>query len=329
VNSFGRIFRVTIFGESHGKGIGVVVDGCPPGISLTAYDFTKDLSRRKSGALGTTPRSEDDAPEILSGVYNDITTGAPIMIQFQNRNTVSKDYSQFKDTPRPGHADYTADVKFGGFNDPRGGGHFSGRVTLALVAAGVIAKKVITPIVVLAEIIELAGKKYSFEESISDAVKSGDSIGGIVECRCAGIPVGCGEPFFDSVESLISHIVFSIPAVKGIEFGNGFSAAKLRGSGNNDLIADSKGTTTTNNCGGINGGITNGNDIVFRTAFKPTPSISVVQKTFNFKKNVLDSLSIEGRHDACLVLRTPPVIESAASIVLADLMMINNLINRR
>ncbi len=327
MNSFGRIFRISIFGESHGKSVGVTVDGCPAGLALSPADFEADLLRRKSGAKGTTPRKETDLPTLISGVYEGKTTGAPLTILFENANIKPSDYNNLVKQPRPGHADYVAVKKFGGFADYSGGGHFSGRLTLALVAAGVIAKKLIAPIIINAQIIE-AGGNTNIEEAVENAVKSNDSIGGIVECRAMNMPSGLGEPFFDAVESLISHLVFAIPATKGIEFGSGFEAAKMTGSLHNDPIISSDGTTKTNNAGGINGGITNGNDLVFRAAIKPTSNIGLAQQTFNFERNKVEELIVVGRHDACIALRMPPIIEAATAIVLADLMLLEQKIKR-
>lgn len=318
MNSFGRIFRVSIYGESHGHGAGILIDGCPPGIDLCEDDFAEDIARRKSGAKGTTPRTEADTPHIRSGVYNNKTTGAPILIAFHNTNTRSRDYENLKNTPRPGHADFTALKKYGGFHDPRGGGHFSGRITLGLVAAGVVAKKIIHPMTIEAKLIE-AGGSTNIQQAVDKAVETKDSIGGIVQCQIKNIPAGLGEPFFDSVESMISHIIFSIPATKGIEFGAGFEAARMTGSQHNDNFIDADGTTETNYAGGINGGITNGNPIDFKVAVKPTSSIELPQKTVNLKTNKLDDLIIEGRHDTCIALRIPIVIENATAIVMADL----------
>lgn len=322
MNSFGRLFRVSIFGESHGKTIGVVIDGCPAGIPLSVNDFQVDLSRRKPGARGTTARHEEDFPQIESGVFKKKTTGAPIVIQFSNKDVISKDYEKLTATPRPGHADFVAMKKFGGYADYRGGGHFSGRLTLALVASGVIAKKIIDPIHVSAELVE-AGGGIDIEKAVAQAVENQDSIGGIVECTATNMPLGLGEPFFDSVESLISHIVFSVPAIKGIEFGSGFEAALMVGSMHNDAIIDASGKTETNHAGGINGGISNGNDLVFRVAVKPTSSIAKPQQSINLKNNKVEGLKIEGRHDACIALRVPVVIEAATAIALADLCLID------
>jgi chorismate synthase len=320
MNTFGTIFRLSIFGESHGESVGVVIDGCPAGIPLKHSDFNADFSRRKSGAKGTTPRKEADIPRLMSGVFNEKTTGAPVMVLFENSNTRSKDYSNLIKTPRPGHADFTADKKFGGFQDYRGGGHFSGRLTLGLVAAGVIAKKMINPVNVEAKLLE-AGGSADIDAAVDRAIEAGDSIGGIVECTIAQVPVAMGEPFFDSVEAVMSHLIFSIPAIKGIEFGAGFQAAKMTGSEHNDNIVSIDGSTETNHAGGINGGITSGNDIVFRVVVKPTSSTHQSQRTMNMRSGEIEALTIEGRHDTCIALRVPVVVEAAAAIVMADLML--------
>jgi chorismate synthase len=325
MNSFGRNFRMTIFGESHGEALGVVVDGHPAGIPLSVADFEGDLARRRSGGVGTTPRKEADVPEIVSGVFNGVTTGAPLTILFHNENTRSADYAKLVEHPRPSHADFVAARKYGNHNDYRGGGHFSGRVTLGLVAAGVIAKKILSGVKILASIVELGGATDSavFKDIVKEAVREGDSVGGVVECRATGIPVGWGEPFFDSLESVMAHLLFSIPAVKGVEFGSGFGGSRLRGSENNDPIIAADGTTATNNAGGINGGITNGNELVVRIAVKPTASISVTQQTWNFSTGWVEELSIGGRHDACIALRVPVIAEAAVAIALADFKLTN------
>ena len=322
MNRFGKIFAISIYGESHGKAIGILVDGCPPGIPLTEDDFIADLSRRKSGAKGTTRRLEDDEPNLLSGLFNGKTTGAPIHVMFNNNNIQSKDYEKHKETPRPGHVDFVAHRKYMGFNDYRGGGHFSGRLTLGLVAAGVIAKKIIPGISIEARLIE-AGGQVDIEKAVDEAIKSGDSVGGIIECRANQVPLGLGEPFFDSLESQISHICFSIPAIKGIEFGSGFKAAAMKGSVHNDaFLAD--GTTSTNHAGGINGGISNGNELVFRIAVKPTSSIPQRQHTAKMSSGEMLDLEIKGRHDACIALRVPVVLEAITAIVLADNALLTN-----
>lgn len=320
MNSFGKLFRVSIFGESHGESVGIVIDGTPAGIPLKQSDFKEDFSRRKSGAKGTTPRQEPDKPHIKSGVFENRTTGAPLMILFENTNTRSRDYSLLKDIPRPGHADFTAHQKFGGYQDYRGGGHFSGRLTLGLVAAGVLAKKILAPIKVTASLLE-AGGSSDIESALDRAIEKRDSIGGIVECKITGAPPGLGEPFFDSVESVLSHMIFSIPAIKGIEFGAGFRAAKMTGSEHNDNFVSADGSTETNSAGGINGGISNGNEICFRVAVKPTSSTHQTQRTINMNTGRMEDLSIEGRHDTCIALRVPVVVEAAAAMVMADFML--------
>lgn len=353
MNTFGNKFRVSIFGESHGPVIGVTVDGVLPGIPLSEDDFLQDLSRRKAGELGTTPRIEADAPEILSGVYEGHTTGAPLTVIFRNENTRSEDYEAFRENPRPGHADFTANLKYGGYNDPRGGGHFSGRLTLGIVAAGVIAKKMMYFARFTATLKEVGGIPDSekWADALKAAAADGDSLGGVVECVVEGLPVGLGEPFWDSVESVISHAVFAIPGVRGIEFGDGFAASRMRGSEHIDLFPEhhcchkdgdchSESTPchserseeshecchghhqegeghhccgrhnrpqppVTNHAGGVNGGITNGNPVVFRVAFKPTASIA--------------KAGVVGRHDVCFALRTPVIVEAMAAICLVDL----------
>ena len=322
MNTYGKNFRISIFGESHGNLIGVVMDGVPSGIQLCEEDFIEDLGRRKSGAKGTTPRKESDMPKIVSGVFNGYTTGAPLTVVFENSNTRSGDYSFITQTPRPGHADFVADIKYGGFNDYRGGGHFSGRITLCLVAAGVVAKKMIYPISVNAEIVELGGvpvtESDKWDSLIESVVAEGDSIGGIIECTGNNIPAGLGEPFFDSLESQIAHLSFSIPGVRGVEFGDGFGAARMKGSEHNDCFIDGSGTTATNGAGGINGGITNGNPVVYRIAVKPTSSISKKQNSFNFVTEQIESFSVKGRHDACIALRCPVIVEAITAIVFAN-----------
>jgi chorismate synthase len=319
MNSFGRIFRIHIFGESHGENIGVVIDGCQAGISLHADDFGPDLARRRSGTKGTTSRREPDEPKIVSGIYNDYTTGAPLTILFGNHDTHSGDYAQFRETPRPGHADFAATKKWNNFNDLRGSGHLSGRLTLALTAAGVVAKKCIAPIVVNATLTE-AGGNANIDEAVEKAMRENDSVGGIVECRVQHVSVGLGEPFFDAVESLLAHLLFAIPAVKAVEFGEGFAAAAMKGSQHNDPIITPGGKTATNHAGGITGGITNGNDVFFRVAVKPTSSIMRPQQTVNLATGAIETLEVRGRHDACIALRVPVIVEAAAAIVFCDLL---------
>ena len=322
MNSWGNRFRVTLWGESHGAQVGVTIDGVPAGIPVAEGDFEADLARRRSGAAGTTPRKESDAPHIVSGVYRGYTTGAPLTVEFLNENTRSGDYSSLETHPRPSHADWVAMKKYHGYNDPRGGGHFSGRITLALVAAGVVAKKILGEgVKFTTEITEIGGcaDKERFGEIIEHARMEQDSVGGVVECRAEGVAAGLGEPFFDSAESLIAHLLFSVPAVKGVEFGSGFAAARMRGSEHNDPIVDAEGHTATNHAGGIVGGITNSNAIVVRAAVKPTASISREQQTYNCADGRIETLVIKGRHDVCITLRAAVVVEAATAIALADL----------
>jgi len=484
VNSFGKLFRVHIFGESHGESVGIVIDGCPAGLSLTEDDLLADLERRKGGKQkGTTPRQEADYPFFKSGIFNGKTTGFPITILFENNNTRSEDYNKQRSIPRPGHADWVAHQKFGGHEDYRGGGHFSARLTTGLVAAGAIAKKLmnhLTPnpspkerenkpsdnfeyvtdttgnyhflkdfakanrknptsseealwnevrnrnidgykfrrqhpvagfipdfvcldaklivevdgeyhskeqqqqydeartqwlnehkyrllrfsneevmadinlvvrkirealsenvvqliqseagspsplerelegeVVIAARVTEIGGET-DLEKGLQRAIDAKDSVGGIVECRVSGVPVGLGEPYFESVESLIAQMMFTIPAVRGVEFGTGFPAAKMFGSEHNDAIEDMSGKTTTNHAGGIVGGITNGNEIVFRIAIKPTSSTPKEQTSLNWDTEQQEAFSIKGRHDLCVALRAPVIVEAATAIVLADLML--------
>jgi chorismate synthase len=334
MNSFGRLFRITIFGESHGEGVGLIVDGCPAGLSLSAEDLLPDLERRKGGLQkGTTPRKEDDFPIFKSGLFNNRTTGAPITILFDNKNTRSGDYEKQRAVPRPGHADFVAHEKFGGFEDFRGGGHFSGRLTVALVAGGVIAKKLLAGkqvnggIEVNATILEIGGET-DLEKGLQKAIDAKDTIGGIVECRAGGLPVGLGEPFFDSLESVLSHAVFAIPAIRGIEFGTGFAASRMFGSEHNDAIEDQSGRTRTNHAGGVVGGITNGNELVFRIAVKPTSSTPKDQLTLNWETGEVESFSVKGRHDLCIALRVPVVLEAVTAMVLADLLCMEQHIPR-
>lgn len=321
MNSFGRIFKVSIFGESHGNTVGILIDGVKPGISLSPEDFYYDLARRKAGKAGTTTRMESDMPLIETGVFNGYTTGAPLLIRFLNENTRSNDYSNLVTTPRPGHADYTAKVKYNGFNDYRGGGAFSGRLTLGLVAAGVVAKKMLGATV--SATIESVHQNPNIDEEIEKACLNNDSVGGVVKLTVTGIKPGLGEPFFDSVESVLSHLIFSVGGVKGIEFGAGFKGEAMYGSEFNDCIIDEFGHTATNHNGGINGGITNGNDIVIRVFVKPTPSISKPQLTYNFVKKEVEELIIKGRHDKAIILRIAPVLEAVVAIGLTDLMLID------
>ncbi|OFY28316.1 MAG: chorismate synthase [Bacteroidetes bacterium GWF2_41_61] len=319
MNSFGSKFRVTLFGESHGPAIGVVIDGIPAGISITTDEFREDLLRRSGGKKGGTPRVEEDSLQFLSGVFNGFTTGSPVAVVVNNLNTRSADYDSFANSPRPGHADFVSKIKHNGFADPRGGGHHSGRVTLALVIAGIFAKKIISPVTIETKIIHIGGEN-PWDKKLDEALAAGDSLGGVIECTIKGLPAGVGEPFFDSLESLISHIVFAIPGIRGIEFGDGFASARMWGSQHNDPILSAGGATLRNGAGGINGGISNGNDIIFRIAVKPTSSISKVQHTFNFAKGVAEDIQIEGRHDTCFALRVPVVLEAVTAIAISNLL---------
>lgn len=319
-NSFGNNFKIEIYGGSHTESLGVIISGVPAGIPLTEADFEADLSRRRSGAKGTTPRKEGDVPHIVSGVADGVTTGEKLEVVFYNENTRSGDYDRLRNHPRPSHADLTARHKYGDGFDLRGGGIFSGRMTLLLVAAGVVAKK-IAKAEYTSRITELGGCTDStkFDEVVAAAQRDGDSVGGVIECTVTGAGRDLGEPFFDSVESIAAHLLFSVPAVKGVEFGSGFAGVTLRGSERNDRIVDAEGRTATNHEGGINGGITNGNPIVVRVAIKPTPSIAQPQDTFNFISQSVEPLTIGGRHDACIVLRASVVIEAVMAIALAEL----------
>lgn len=328
MNTFGRLFRVHIFGESHGASVGITIDGCPAGLPIVEEDFTEDIERRKGGKQkGTTPRQEEDKPLFYSGIYNGKTTGAPITIIFENNNTRSSDYEKHRAIPRPGHADFVAHQKFGGHEDHRGGGHFSGRLTLCLVAAGVVAKKLLQQTKVTARITQIGGEA-DIEKGLQKAIDAKDSVGGIVECSVSHLPVGLGEPFFDSVESLLAHAAFSIPAVKGIEFGAGFAAAQMFGTEHNDAIVDATGKTGTNHAGGVVGGISNGNELLFRIAVKPTSSTPKEQESWNRETEAVEKFSVKGRHDLCIALRVPPVLEAVTAMVLVDLLMAEQKISR-
>ena len=315
MDTFGNHFRLEIFGASHAPSVGVTLRGVPVSLPLSPDDFTADLLRRKSGAPGTTPRIEDDIPEI----DDRRATNGTLTITFANRNYRNEDYRDFTDIPRPGHADFVALARYGSLRD----GWFSGRMTLPLVAAGVVAKKLIQPLTVEARLVEIGGvpadDKAAVGRRLDAAAAEGDSLGALLECRCTHVPVGLGEPFFDSLESLLAHAVFSIPGIRGIEFGDGFAAARMKGSEHNDPILDAAGHTTRNGAGGINGGLSNGNPVVFRVAIKPTSSIRKPQRTFDFARGCLVDYSIPGRHDTCFALRVPPVVEAVTACVFADL----------
>ena len=320
-NNFGKIFRLTIFGASHAESVGITIEGAPKGIALSSDMFLADLDRRRPSLSGETARREEDIP-VIEGLSTDgKTTGEAITITFKNSDKRSGDYSHLCLHPRPSHADLVQIRKYGNDADIAGGGMASGRMTVALVAAGVVAKKVLGNVTFTTHLAAVNGVTESsmFNDIISSAARDGDSVGGIIECRVKGIEPSLGEPFFDSAESLIAHLLFSVPAVKGVEFGDGFEVARKRGSQNNDCICNAEGKTATNHAGGIVGGITNGNEIVVRVAVKPTASISREQQTYNFENGAVEPLIIKGRHDVCIALRAAVVIESAIAIALADL----------
>ena len=320
-NSFGQILRITIFGASHAESVGVILEGVPKGIILTPDIFTKDMERRRPQLTGETSRHEEDIPTI-DGLDNEHkTTGESIRITIANNNRRSKDYSHLKSHPRPSHADLVQMRKYGEQYDIAGGGIASGRMTVALVAAGVVAKALLEGAEFETRLVEVGGvsDEVQFDDIISRAAADGDSVGGVVECRIKGIREPLGEPFFDSVESVMAHLLFSIPAVKGVEFGDGFESVRKRGSERNDMIISESGSTYSNNEGGINGGIANGNDIVVRVAIKPTPSIAKEQMTFDFVAGEVRPLTIGGRHDACIARRAAVVVEAMAAVALADL----------
>jgi chorismate synthase len=323
MNSSGRVFRVSLFGESHGPALGALVDGCPPGLPLDEAAFAADLGRRKAGAPGTTARVEEDRIEILSGLYDGHTTGTPILLLFRNTDTRSSDYAAFAAIPRPGHADLTGRIRYRGFADPRGSGHFSGRITLGLVAAGVIAKRLLPGVAFTTTLLEAGGRR-DVEAACAEAQAAGDSIGGLLELEARGLPAGLGEPFFDAVESVVSHDLFAVPGVRGVEFGDGFRAASMRGSGHNDPIISVDGRTSRNGAGGVNGGITNGNSLVVRVAVKPASSIALPQRSLDFGTGREGLLEAKGRHDACIALRAAVALEAAMAIALADLTLISH-----
>jgi len=332
MNSFGSSFRVSLFGESHGPAVGALVDGCPPGLALDVADFEADLARRRggpagsartgtAGAAGATPRAEADVPEILSGLYQGHTTGTPILILFRNADTRSGDYEAFLSVPRPGHADLTGKQRYLGYADPRGGGHFSGRITVGLVAAGVIAKGLLPGLSFRTSILEAGGRK-DVEAACEEARAAGDSVGALVEIRVGGARAGLGEPFFGAVESRIAEALFAVPGVRGVEFGDGFRAAAMRGSEHNDPIVSADGRTAKNGSGGVNGGVTNGNEIVVRAAMKPTSTIARPQRTLDLDSGTEALLEGKGRHDACIAIRGAVALEAAVAIALADLAII-------
>ena len=351
-NTFGNNISVTIFGESHGSDIGIVLDGLEPGIKIDRDYINFHLTQRRPVGSISTPRSEKDPYKICSGLFNETTTGTPLCIIIPNENTHSSDYSATKDLARPGHADFTANEKYNGFQDYRGGGHFSGRITAALVAGGAIIQKHLenqgiyigTHIKRCACIDDIEFTNYKndidllnsklfatlddkkgtqMQEAIKAAASDNDSVGGILETVIIGLPTGLGDPWFDSFESMLSHAIFSIPGIKGIEFGAGFSIADMKGSVSNDpfRIDNGKVITTTNNNGGINGGISNGMPVLFRCAVKPTPSIFKEQDTINFKEYQNSTISLKGRHDPAIIHRARVVVDSVAAIVAYDMLL--------
>ena len=348
-NSLGELFTITSFGESHGDCIGVVIDGCPAGLSITRDDIQKELDKRKaSGRTLATARKEGDKVEVFSGIFDGYTTGAPICLIIWNKNIDSSEYDRMKDLPRPGHADYPTHIKYGGFNDYRGGGRFSGRITAGFVMAGAVARKLLSlvGIEVLAHTVEIGGitaqpkdpaeiiKNSRQNEvhcadpeaagnmilAIKQARQEGDSLGGIIEGMALNMPVGLGEPVFDTLEGNLAKALFAIPAVKGVEFGSGFGAARKKGSENNDpfIIKQGKITTLSNNAGGILGGLSNGMPLVVRVAVKPTPSIPQSQPTVNLKTMKNATINVRGRHDTCIVPRAVAIVESMLAITLCD-----------
>jgi len=358
-NSLGKLFAITSFGESHGRCVGIIVDGCPAGLPITGEDIQREADKRKPGtSMAATKRAEEDKVEILSGTLNGMTTGAPICLLIWNRDIDSSEYEKARFLARPGHADYTAFIKYGGFNDFRGGGRFSGRITAAFVMAGAIAKKLLDTIgvEVLAHTIELGGIKAEPKEldeikgtmeknpfkcadlkaaeamakAIEKVKQEGDSVGGIIEGIALNVPAGLGEPVFDTLEGGLAKALFAIPAVKGVEFGSGFSAARKRGSENNDpfTIKNGKIVTVANNAGGILGGISNGMPLVVRVAIKPTSSIAKSQQTVDLKDMKGASLQVAGRHDVCIVPRAAVVVESMIAVTLCDFAMRAELIPR-
>lgn len=325
MNTFGELFRITLYGESHQPAIGVVIDGVLPGLLIDEDRIKDDLKRRNPDAIGTTPRKEPDRFEITSGHVNQITTGSPLHLMIRNENIQSKDYTHLKEHPRPGHADYVASMKYHNHHDFRGGGRFSGRLTAPIVMAGSIAKMMVPytfnhALVQAGTLTDMS----QIDDYLSKVKAEGDSVGGIIEVIVTGLPVGLGEPMFEKVESKIGALLFSIPAVKGVEFGTGFSGITLKGSDFNDPIIDEYGTTKSNHSGGISGGITNGNPLVVRVFIKPTSSIQKAQSSFEKTSGEVKPLTVGGRHDVCIARRAGIVIENAVAICLADLMLLHN-----
>jgi chorismate synthase len=356
---FGKEFRITVFGESHGACVGAVVEGCPAGVPLEEGDIQRELDRRRPGGRLASSRGEADRARLLSGTLGGRTNGGPIAMLVENQDVDSSWYEENRHLPRPGHSDFPAFVKYGGMNDYRGGGFFSGRMTAPLVMGGAVAKRLLSlyGVKVIGHIVQIGGARLreevgdqeieaaakegaicadrgtsrEFEGEIERAAKEGDSIGGVVECRVLNLPIGIGEPFFDSVEALIAHGVFSIPGVKGVEFGAGFGIAALRGSEANDsfVVRGGKVATETNRSGGVLGGLTTGMPLIFRVAIKPTPSIRKAQRTVDLRAGKESALTIGGRHDPCIAVRAVPVVEAVAAVCIADLMIRDGKIPRK
>ena len=331
-STYGTNIKISVWGQSHSEAIGVTIDGLPAGIKIDTDKLKRFMARRAPGqSQYTTPRKETDEPHFLCSLVDGITCGAPLTAVIYNKDTRSGDYKNICDIPRPSHADFTAHIKYGGNQDVRGGGHFSGRLTAPLCIAGGICLQILEKegILINAKISSIGGVDTSTEDMLAEIEKAradGDSVGGIIKCTVTGMPVGIGEPMFDGVENKISQAVFAIPAVKGIEFGNGFECAKMRGSENNDefYMQDGKVKTRTNNHGGILGGITSSMPIVFNTAIKPTPSVGIEQNSISFSKNKNEKLIIKGRHDPCIAIRAVPCVEAACAIAIYDLYISNN-----
>ena len=324
MNSYGTLFKVTLYGESHQEAIGVVIDGIPAGIEINESKITEDLIKRQAGAIGTTTRIEPDLFKITSGVFKGYSTGSPIHLMIENVNTRSKDYEHLINQPRPGHADFVSNVKYKGFQDYRGGGRFSGRLTAALVAAGAIAKMVI-PFELSNQLVQVGTLKdmSKIDAYLEGIAKDGDSVGGLIEVKATNMIVGLGEPFFNKLDAEIAKMIFSIPAVKGVEIGTGFKGLEMKGSSFNDEFIDETGKTKTNHSGGVSGGISNGNDLIVKVMIKPTSSIQRPQETYSFETNQKEILQIGGRHDVCIARRAGIVLENALAIVLADLYLIS------
>src|SRR5215472_13608660 len=359
-NSIGKAFAVTCFGESHGPGVGVTLDGCPAGLPLTLDDFNRALSLRIPQEKDVvSARREPDTIEIFSGIFEDHTTGAPITLYIKNKDVRSSDYDQIKDVVRPGHADYPAKMKYGGFSDYRGGGRLSGRMTAAFVAAGIVARKLLDQfgVEVLAYTVAIANVGLENSPSVEDARKTvyensmrapdmgiaekmrqevlnakseGDSVGGVVECTAINLPVGVGEPLFDALDAELAKLLFNIPAVKGVEFGAGFRSTRIRGSENNDqyIMKDGKVATLGNNSGGVLGGMSTGMPLLVRVAFKPPSSIAKEQKTVNLSEMKETKLGVKGRHDPCVVPKAVPVVQGMVAIGVVDLMLRGGMLSR-